>query len=171
MAPADLLARGGYTLRLEEFDTSRGRIAKTVVRHQDDWVLFNLRRLRRELDPAGFAAERGALQSREASCGAASPSPLPWPGSTSRPCGRGEQVLAAELAGLEARLADQARALGPASGLDRMAEIAAAAASADAAARDEGQRLVGAGRGASQARGGRRGAAGRGAGSRGDASC
>jgi len=140
--PADLLARGGYNFRLEEFDTSRGRIAKATLRHKDDWVLFNLRKLRRELDPAGFAAERGALQSREAQLRRRLALAAPLAGLDLEALRAREQALAAELAGLETRLAAQARAFGPASGLDRVAEIAAAAAaSADATARDEGQRL------------------------------
>ena len=140
--PAELLARGGYDFRLEEFDTSRGRIAKATLRHRDDWVLFNLRTLRRELDPAGFAAERGALQSREAQLRRRLALAAPLAGLDLEALRAREQALAAELAGLETRLAAQARAFGPASGLDRIAEVAAAAAaSADATARDEAKRL------------------------------
>ena len=139
--PADLLARGGYNVRLEEFDTSRGRIAKASLRHRDDWVLFNLRKLGHELDPAGFAAERGALQSREAQLRRRLALAAPLAGLDLAGLRTRDQALAAELAGLETRLAAQSRAFEPAAGLARVGEIAAAAAAADATARDEGQRL------------------------------
>ena len=56
VAPADLEAqgfRGGWSP--DEFQISRGKISKSAVAHQDEWVLFNLRKLRKEIDPEGYA--------------------------------------------------------------------------------------------------------------------
>ena len=135
-APAQLAA-SGVSLRTEEFEESRGRIAKTSVRHRDDWVVLNLRRLRRELDPAGFAAERAALAAREAQLARRQALAAPLAGLDADELQSREAALAAELEGLEARLAGQAQAASTSAGLDRLREVAAAAAASgdtDAAA-------------------------------------
>jgi hypothetical protein len=142
VAPADLLARAGGNFRLEEFDTSRGRIGKTAVRHRDDWVLFNLRKLRRELDPGGVAAERAALQAREAQLQRRLALSAPLAGLDLEALRAREAALGAELSGLEARLAAQARAEAPTAGLARLDEIAVAvAATGDASAGGEARAL------------------------------
>lgn len=46
------------------FEVSRGKITKSVVVHRDPWILASLNRLRRELQPDAFAAERAGLQSQ-----------------------------------------------------------------------------------------------------------
>jgi hypothetical protein len=43
------------------FEVADGTVAKTVVSHEDPWVLFNLARIRREVDPSGYVAERARL--------------------------------------------------------------------------------------------------------------
>ena len=137
MAPGQLLARGGMNFRPEEFEESRGRIAKTALRHRDDWVVFNLRQLRRELDGAGFAAERSALAAREAQLARRQALAAPLAGLDTEALHSREAALGAELEGLEARLAGQAQPASTAAGLDRLREVAAAASAtgdADAAA-------------------------------------
>jgi hypothetical protein len=126
-APAQLMARGGVNFRMEEFDESRGRIAKTALRHRDDWVVFNLRQLWRELDAAGFAAARSALAAREAQLVRRQALAAPLAGLDQEALRSREVALAAELEGLEARLAGQAQAAPSTAGLDRLREVAAAA--------------------------------------------
>jgi mono/diheme cytochrome c family protein len=48
----------------EGFDVVGGQVSKGVVAHRDDWVRGSLTRLRQDLDPAGYAAERGTLLAR-----------------------------------------------------------------------------------------------------------
>ncbi len=127
VAPAQLLARGGVNFRLEEFDESRGRIAKTALRHRDDWVVFNLRQLWRELDAAGFAAARSALSAREAQLARRLALAAPLAGLDEEALRSREAALAAELEGLDARLAGQAQAGSSSAGVDRLREVAAAA--------------------------------------------
>jgi len=127
VAPAQLVARGGVNFRLEEFEESRGRIAKTALRHRDDWVVFNLRQLWRELDATGFAAARSALAAREAQLARRQALAAPLAGLDAEALQSREVALAAELEGLEARLAGQAQAASTAAGLDRLREVAAAA--------------------------------------------
>jgi predicted CXXCH cytochrome family protein len=69
LGPEDVLKLGGsgdWLRRSEEYVVEGGRLGKKVVRHRDEWVLYNVRRLRRELDPAGYAAERSRLLARAA---------------------------------------------------------------------------------------------------------
>ncbi|MFI4941728.1 MAG: cytochrome c3 family protein, partial [Burkholderiales bacterium] len=110
VAPAQLMARGGVNFRIEEFEESRGRIAKTALRHRDDWVVFNLRQLWRGLDAAGFAAARSALAAREAQLVRRQALAAPLAGLDVEALQSREAALAAELEGLEARLAGQAQA-------------------------------------------------------------
>ena len=54
-------------LRPEEFETSRGKIARPSVRHRDPWVIYNLDKLRAESNPEAFAGERARIEARIAS--------------------------------------------------------------------------------------------------------
>jgi hypothetical protein len=126
-APARLAAPG-VSFRLEEFEESRGRIAKTAVHHRDEWIVLNLRRLRSELDPGKVAAERAALAARAAQLARRQALAAPLAGLDAEALQSREAALAAELEGLEARLAGQAQAATTAAGLDRLREVAAAAA-------------------------------------------
>lgn len=47
-----------------QFTVRRDRITKNTLEHQDPWVLLNLAKLRREVDPAGYLADRSALVDR-----------------------------------------------------------------------------------------------------------
>lgn len=53
------------SVRPEDFEIQGQQLQKVRVQHRDTWVLLNLRRLRSELDPDGFAAEHGALLARK----------------------------------------------------------------------------------------------------------
>ena len=53
-------------IEVEVTDGARGRTAFARMRHADRWTLYNARRLRRAIDPAGEAAEREALRGRVA---------------------------------------------------------------------------------------------------------
>ena len=133
---------GLWLQRGEEFESNRGRIAKTEVHHQDPWVLFNLAKLRREVDPEGWAAERGAVQARldqlERRLALSEPlAGLDKPALEARASG-----LANEIKGLQGRIDAQAGALDPVAGLGRLEEVALAArAVADAEIEDQAQRL------------------------------
>ncbi len=142
-APSDLLARGGRNnFRLDEFEESRGRIRKTSLRHKDDWVLANVRKLRRDVDPEGFAAERGALQAREGQLRRRLALAAPLAALDEEALRARETSLELEIQGLASRLAALAAAGEPASG-SRVDEIGAAAAAAgDAAARAEATKLL-----------------------------
>ncbi len=62
---ADLLRGPWVTAAASRLTVSRtGRIAKTALSHRDPWLLFNLRKLREEVDPLGSAAERAHAMSR-----------------------------------------------------------------------------------------------------------
>jgi hypothetical protein len=132
LGPADLEAQGLGSFDPGEFEIStvRRKINKTAVMHQDDWVLVNLRKLRREIDPDGWAAERGALLARrnqlERRLAQAMPlAGLDLPGLRARQAG-----VETEIKGIEMRLAAQRDAQGPAAGLARVEDVAAAAAAA-----------------------------------------
>jgi hypothetical protein len=43
------------------FEIKDGTVVKTAVSHADPWVLFNLARIRREVDPSGYMGERARL--------------------------------------------------------------------------------------------------------------
>ncbi len=142
IAPDALAAQGQVNFRLGEFETSRGRINKTFVRHKDDWVLANLRKMRRDVDPEGFAVERGALLARESQLRrklalSAPLAGLDLPGLQGR-----EAALDSEIKGAEARIGAQAGAADPPAGLARLDEVLSAVGrSGDAAAKAEAARL------------------------------
>jgi hypothetical protein len=130
LGPGDLEAQGLGSFDPDEFEITRGRIAKVAVVHQDEWVLANLRKLRREIDPEGWAAERGALLARqnqlERRLAQTTPlAGLDLPGLRAR-----RAAVESEMGGLEARLHAQGNAQGPAAGLARVEEVAATAAAA-----------------------------------------
>ena len=121
---ADWLGRG------DAFDTGRGKITKTVLRHKDEWVIFNMWKLRRELDPGGYAAERGLLLARASQLRRRLVLAVPLAGLDLAGLKDREAALKLEIQGLERRMAAQAGAVDPATGLARLDEIAAAAAAA-----------------------------------------
>lgn len=145
LSPEAILAlgvKGAWLQRPEEFDLSRGRIAKPVVRHRDEWVLYNLRKLRREVDPEGWAAERGALLARISQLRRRLALASPLAGLDPDALRARESSLESEIRGVERRLEAQTRAGHPSGGLARLEEIlATTAVVGDAAARKEALEL------------------------------
>jgi hypothetical protein len=143
LSPSQVLARGGSrNFRLDEFEESRGRITKTVLRHKDDWVLANIRKLRRDVDPEGFAAERGVLQAREVQLQRRLALAAPLAALDEKALAAREAALDLEVKGLEGRLAGQDGALEPGASA-RLDEVkAAVSAAGDASARGEADHLV-----------------------------
>jgi hypothetical protein len=142
IAPDALAAQGQVNFRLDEFETSRGRINKTFVRHKDDWVLANLRKMRRDIDPEGFGAERGALLARQSQLLRKLALSAPLAGLDLEALKAREASLDSEIKGAEARIAAQAGAVDPPGGLARIDEVVIAAARlGDATARADAERL------------------------------
>jgi hypothetical protein len=146
LPPEAILAageKGVWLQRTETYEMSRGKVARTATSHRDGWVLYNLARLRRELDPEGYAAERGALLARlsqlERRLALARPlAELDLPALGAR-----RARVESEKKGAEARLsAARTAAVPAAAGLARLDEVAGAAASAgDASAAEEARRF------------------------------
>jgi hypothetical protein len=142
LAPQALAAKGQVNFKLEDFETSRGRINKTILRHKDDWVLANLRKMRREVDPEGFAAERGALLARDSQLRRRLALSAPLAGLGIDALKAREAALENEIKGVEARIAAQAGGQGPTAGLSRLDEVVSVAArTGDAAAKGDADRL------------------------------
>jgi len=142
LAPAVVAAKGQVNFKLEDFETSRGRINKTVLRHKDDWVLANLRKMRREVDPEGFAAERGALLARDSQLRRRLALAAPLAGLDMAALKAREAALENEIKGVLARIAAQAGAVGPAAGLSRLDEVVSVAArTGDPAAKGDADQL------------------------------
>ncbi|SRR6266511_567371 len=142
IAPDVLAAQGQVNFRLDEFETSRGRVNKTFVRHKDDWVLANLRKMRREVDPEGYAAERGALLARQSQLLRKLSLSAPLAGLDAEGLKVREAALDSEIKGAEARIAAQGGAADPPAGLARLDEVVGAVGrSGDATARADAGRL------------------------------
>lgn len=147
LPPEQIAALGvRVAFRPEEFQTGRGKVGRSAVHHKDEWVLFNLRKLRREIDPEGWAAERGALLARLSQLQRRLAQATPLASLDQAALRSRQQSIEAELRGLDARLAAQASASPTSSGSARLAEVqAAAAGAAEAGALAEAQRLRSAG--------------------------
>lgn len=145
LAPDQIAAlgvRGTWTSRGDEFQVGRGKVGKSVVRHRDEWVLFNLRRLRREIDPEGWAAERGALLARLSQLQRRLAQATPLAGLDDAALQARAQSIELEIRGLDARIGAQAKAAAPEAALSRLDEVRAAVASAgDAAGRAESDQI------------------------------
>lgn len=123
---ADWLRRG------DEFQVNRGKVTKSVLRHEDEWVIFNAWKLRRELDPDGYARERGVLQARLNQLQRRLALAVPLAELDTEALKAREAGLRQEIQGLERRIAGQSKALDPAGGLTRLEEaLAAVAATGD----------------------------------------
>jgi hypothetical protein len=122
--------QGEWLRRGDNFDISRGKIAKSVIRHKDEWVLFNAWKLRRELDPAGYARERGALLARVSQLQRRLALAVPLAELDRDALKAREAALTLEIQGLEKRIAGQSKAVEPAAGLSRLEEALAAVAAA-----------------------------------------
>jgi hypothetical protein len=139
---AALGVKGEWLQREQEFETGRGKVGKTTVVHRDPWVLWSLSRLRREVEPAAHAAERGALLARLSQLRRRLVLAEPLASLEKDGLEQRAAALDLEILGLETRLAAQAGAADAGSGLSRIEEVAAAAqASRESAALGESARL------------------------------
>jgi hypothetical protein len=121
---ADWLKRG------DEFQVNRGKVTKAVLRHKDEWVVFNAWKLRRELDPEGYARERGVLQARLNQLQRRLALAVPLAELDAESLKSREASLKLEIQGLEKRIAARGKALDEAGGLTRLEEALAAVAAA-----------------------------------------
>jgi hypothetical protein len=110
----------------EGFESSHGQVSKARVEHRDAWVRGSLARLRRDLDPQGYAAERGLLLARLSQLKGRLANAEPLAALDGDALKTREDGLVAEIRGLDARLLAQAPALDPKAGLSRLGEIQAA---------------------------------------------
>jgi hypothetical protein len=139
---AALGVRGPWLGRADEFQVGRGKVGRSVVHHKDEWVLFNLRKLRREIDPEGWAAERGALLARLSQLQRRLAQATPLASLDQAALRARQQSIEAELRGLDARIAAQATGAPATTGRSRLDEVqAAAAAAGDASNRADARQL------------------------------
>jgi hypothetical protein len=144
--PPERIAALGVTAALfggaDEFQAGRGKIGKSVVRHKDEWVIFNLRKLRREIDPDGWAGERGALLARLSQLQRRLAQATPLASLDRASLDAREAAIRSEIRGLEARIAAQASGAPPGAGLARLEEVRrAAVAGGDDASRTAADEL------------------------------
>jgi len=132
--------------RPEDFEENRGRVSKRIIPHRDAWVLFNMRKLWREVEPTGFLSERGALLARISQLLRRQSLATPLAGQNDATLRARQASLESEIKGIEARLAGL-RSATPTQGSSRLDEILAAAAAArDEAAKRDAQSLSDQGR-------------------------
>ena len=141
LTPAAFIAAGLARQGVSEadFETSRGKVSKTVVRHKDDWIVANARRLRRELEPDAHAAQRAALQARLSQLQRRLALSTPLAMQSEEDLVEREEMLEKEIEALTRRL--QAATAGDPGA--RVAEVAAAlSASSDAELKAEAAALA-----------------------------
>ena len=134
LGPDELTAQGLGPFDKDEFEMGRGRISRIAVAHKDEWVVANLRKLRRELYPEEWAAERGALVARQNQLQRRLAQSTPLASADLAGLRARQAAVESEIKGLQARIAAQGSAQGPAAGLARVEEAAAAVAAAGDAA-------------------------------------
>jgi hypothetical protein len=123
-----------------EFESGRGRVSKTTVRHRDDWVMANMRRLRRELEPAAHASERSALQARLSRLRRRLALSTPLAQLSLDDLTERETMLQTEIKGLDQRLSAVGQATPP--NAARVQEVVAAlSAAGDETVKAEAQKL------------------------------
>jgi hypothetical protein len=116
-----------WSMRQSDFDEFGGTVERLEPSHRDPWILHNLRKLWRELDPAGFAAERAQLQARQTRLqrrlDLASPTALEGEERLTQR----ESTLQSELEYIDERLAAQPEARPPVAGVSRLPTVLDAA--------------------------------------------
>ncbi len=111
-------------------------VQRLGIRHKDDWVLYNLRRLQWEVYPEVYARDRGALLARASRLERRLYQAQPLSGLSVEALRERETAVREELRRLDLRARALASKSPPQAGLERLAEVAAAAAlSGDEAAR------------------------------------
>jgi hypothetical protein len=102
-------------------------IQRLGIRHKDDWVLYNLRKLQWELYPESYAHDRDNLLARADRLERRLYQAQPLSGLTLEALRARETQVREELRRLEARQKAQAAPAGAPAGLERLAEVSAAA--------------------------------------------
>jgi hypothetical protein len=141
---ADVQEDVGLRGALGAFSKVGDTIQRMGVRHRDEWVIYNMRKLQSELYPEEYARDRSALQARVSQLERRIFQAEPLVGLGLDALQQRRAALRDEVSRLTARAGTQQAGGDLVSGLDRIAEVAAAAAAAeDADARtrtDEAQR-------------------------------
>lgn len=128
-------------LRPEEFETSRGKIARPSVRHRDPWVLFNLDKIRAESDPEAFAGERARIEARIASLERRLAAATPFAALDRTALQERATALQRESEGATRRLGALSGAGDASTGVARLQEIETGLRATDAGAADEVSKL------------------------------
>jgi hypothetical protein len=136
---ADTLTALGVAVNDAEFEKGRGRVAKTVVRHKDDWMVATVRRLHAELEPEAAAAERASLKAQLTRLQRRLALAQPLATLSDDDLKARQTQLFAEVKGIEVRIQAQKQAAGtPFERVDEaLASAYAAGVNNDAALKDE----------------------------------
>jgi hypothetical protein len=113
-------------------------VQRLGIRHKDDWILYNLRKLQWELYPDAYGRDRGALLARVNQLERRLYQAQPLSGLIVESLRDREAAVREELRRLETRAQALASKSPPDAGLERLAEVAAAAALSG----DEGARAL-----------------------------
>jgi hypothetical protein len=136
---ADTLTALGVAVNDAEFEKARGRVAKTVVRHKDDWIVATVRRLHAELEPEAAAAERAALKAQLTRLQRRLALAQPLATLSEDALKARQTAISTEIKGIEQRIqAQKQAAAGPFERVDEaLASAYAAGVNSDAALKDE----------------------------------
>jgi c(7)-type cytochrome triheme protein len=132
---------GAVAYRPEEFEVSRGKIARPTLRHRDPWVLFNLDKLRAESDPEAFQDDRARLEARIATLQRRLAASTPFAALDKAGLEERASALERESQGASQRLAALAGAGDATTGVARLQEVETGLRGTDAAAADEVAKL------------------------------
>jgi hypothetical protein len=136
--------KGDWVQASDDFEESPRTLSKGKVHHKDEWVLLNLRKLRREVDPDGWAQDRAQLLARLSQLERRLALAAPLAALSRDALAERATTLQVEIRGLDARIKGQADAADPATSLSRIAEVLAAVkATGDGTATEEAQKLSG----------------------------
>jgi c(7)-type cytochrome triheme protein len=128
-------------LKPEEFETSRGKIARPSVRHRDPWVIFNLDKLRAEGNPEAFAGERARIEARIASLERRLAASTPFAALDRAALQERATALQRESDGATQRIGALSGAGDASTGVARLQEIETGLRTTDAGAADEVSKL------------------------------
>ena len=64
VVPAEKIPAAWAPAAGQQLAARRDKLTKSILSHRDPWVLFNLAKIRREIDPAGALADRAVLFTR-----------------------------------------------------------------------------------------------------------
>lgn len=128
LAPEALVAlgiAGSWRPNGDEFEIDEGVLTKTSVRHRDEWVLFNIRKLQAELSPARYADERERVLTELRVLERRWYSAVPLAGVDEKGLQARQARIVAELDALAARANAQMSAVGPSDSVSSLQEVVA----------------------------------------------